>query len=58
MRIPFLLIFLSIQINGANWPQWLGPKRDAIWREEGIMPEALLDLPPFPPVRLLKWRQF
>ena len=37
MRIPFLLIFVSIQIHGADWPQWLGPKRDAVWREEGII---------------------
>ena len=37
MRIPFLLLFASIQIHGADWPQWLGPKRDAVWREEGII---------------------
>jgi len=20
-----------------DWPQWLGPNRDSIWREEGIV---------------------
>ena len=37
MRISFLLLFVSIQIHCADWPQWLGPKRDAVWREEGII---------------------
>jgi outer membrane protein assembly factor BamB len=23
--------------RGADWPQWLGPKRDGVWREEGIL---------------------
>src|SRR5579862_8511916 len=35
---------------GDDWPQWLGPKRDGVWREQGIVqkfPEG------GPPVR---WR--
>jgi outer membrane protein assembly factor BamB len=23
--------------RGDDWPQWLGPKRDAVWRENGIL---------------------
>lgn len=23
--------------NAADWPQWLGPQRDSVWREEGIL---------------------
>lgn len=23
--------------RGDDWPQWLGPQRDAIWREDGIL---------------------
>ena len=22
---------------GDDWPQWLGPKRDSVWRERGIV---------------------
>src|SRR5437763_16839722 len=24
-----------------DWPQWLGPKRDAVWRETGILDKLL-----------------
>src|SRR3954454_6748487 len=23
--------------RGDDWPQWMGPKRDAVWRETGIL---------------------
>ena len=23
----------------ADWPQWMGPQRDNVWREEGIVTE-------------------
>ena len=22
---------------GDDWPQWLGPKRDGVWRESGLV---------------------
>jgi outer membrane protein assembly factor BamB len=25
------------EVSGDDWPQWLGPKRDGIWRETGIL---------------------
>src|SRR5215470_11008223 len=32
------LLALSIQIVHADdWPQWLGPQRDGVWRETGIL---------------------
>jgi outer membrane protein assembly factor BamB len=31
-----LLLFLGLG-RGDDWPQWLGPKRDGVWREEGIV---------------------
>lgn len=39
------LIALYISSSGiaADWPQWLGPERDSVWREKGIVdsfPEA------------------
>jgi outer membrane protein assembly factor BamB len=37
-----LLFFLGAQSSGPaaavqDWPQWLGPKRDGVWRETGIV---------------------
>ena len=32
-----LLSFGSISILASEWPQWLGPQRDGIWREDGIV---------------------
>lgn len=31
-----LSVFGSIA-NADDWPQWLGPKRDGVWREKGIL---------------------
>ncbi len=46
-----LLMLTPAQWAGADdWPQWLGPRRDAVWRETGIVEQ----FPPGgPPVR---WR--
>lgn len=30
-------ILLSSSARADDWPQWLGPQRDAIWREGGIL---------------------
>jgi len=42
MRIPALCLiitlFTSLQsISADDWPQWLGPNRDSVWRETGIV---------------------
>src|SRR5437762_766946 len=34
-----------------DWPQWLGPRRDGVWREQGIMAK----FPPGGPK--VRWRQ-
>jgi len=36
--------------RGEDWPQWLGPKRDSVWRETGIVDK----FPPGGPV--VKWK--
>jgi outer membrane protein assembly factor BamB len=50
-RYLFLTLLLSTAAARADdWPQWLGPQRDGIWRETGIIqafPEAGLNV---------KWR--
>lgn len=41
------LLFVNTGV-GDDWPQWLGPKRDSLWREDGIVdrfPEDGLPIP-------------
>src|SRR3954466_4099609 len=28
---------LAMATRADDWPQWLGPKRDGVWRESGII---------------------
>ena len=45
--VPHALIFLFLAVSlggfpatavhGDDWPQWLGPQRDGVWREKGII---------------------
>ncbi len=32
-----ILLALSGILHADDWPQWLGPQRDAVWRETGII---------------------
>src|SRR4051812_44452490 len=32
-----ILVFRGGLARGDDWPQWLGPHRDGIWREQGIL---------------------
>src|SRR5437660_4252473 len=32
-----LLTCLPLSLLADDWPQWLGPRRDAVWRESGIL---------------------
>ncbi|MFN4261497.1 MAG: PQQ-binding-like beta-propeller repeat protein [Gemmataceae bacterium] len=40
-RIGLLLLVLCVGgtagVRAADWPQWLGPQRDGVWRETGIL---------------------
>ncbi len=45
-----VLLGFSAVVHGDDWPQWLGPQRDSVWREQGIVEE-------FPENGLpVKWR--
>lgn len=45
------VLLLSLRSAGADdWPQWLGPKRDSVWRETGILDRFPRDGLP------VKWR--
>ena len=32
-----LLCALGVTAWAGDWPQWLGPQRDSVWREDGIV---------------------
>lgn len=35
---PFLILFcITLPLRADDWPQWLGPQRDGIWREQGLI---------------------
>lgn len=36
-RTLLSVIFLAVPASAADWPQWLGPNRDGIWSEDGIL---------------------
>src|SRR6185295_12841311 len=40
-RILALACLLAVSVAGSihadDWPQWRGPKRDGVWRENGIV---------------------
>jgi outer membrane protein assembly factor BamB len=45
-----VLLLASSDSRGEDWPQWLGPRRDGVWRETGIVQT-------FPPAGLkIRWR--
>src|SRR5512136_2579989 len=39
-----------LSLLGDDWPQWLGPQRDGIWRETGILKSFSAGGPP------VRWR--
>ena len=44
MNLPARLIAVAVigaagsAAHGDDWPQWMGPRRDAVWRERGLAP--------------------
>jgi outer membrane protein assembly factor BamB len=40
------LLLCATSIFADDWPQWLGPKRDSIWRETGIVERFPANGPP------------
>jgi len=44
-RVPFCL-----PLRADDWPQWLGPRRDSVWRETGIVEKFPASGPP------IRWR--
>lgn len=34
-----MVFLVQSSVRADDWPQWLGPKRDSVWRETGILDE-------------------
>lgn len=32
-----LLVLATAPLHADDWPQWLGPQRDGVWREKGVL---------------------
>ena len=48
---PFAVLVFLGPLLADDWPQWLGPNRDSVWREKGIVDR-------FPREGLpIKWRR-
>src|SRR4051812_1140848 len=46
MRAALLLCLLLVSaLRADDWPQWLGPQRDSVWRETGIIEKFPADGP-------------
>ena len=45
-----LMAVLAVAAGGDDWPQWLGPRGDGVWREDGILSKFPVGGPP------VKWR--
>ena len=45
-----LSLLLLSTVRAADWPQWLGPQRDGVWRETGIVKTFSTNGPP------IRWR--
>jgi outer membrane protein assembly factor BamB len=39
-------VLFTAPVAASEWPQWLGPKRDAIWDEKGLITKFPKDGPP------------
>lgn len=37
LRPAFLALWLASILSADDWPQWLGPQRDGVWRETGVL---------------------
>lgn len=36
-RALLVALLCLVAVRADDWPQWMGPKRDAVWRETGIL---------------------
>lgn len=37
LSAALIVLNFNLAVHADDWPQWLGPKRDGVWREDGIL---------------------
>lgn len=37
LPLAFSLVLMTTGLFAADWPQWMGPNRDNVWREDGVL---------------------
>jgi outer membrane protein assembly factor BamB len=50
MTLLTVTLLGATAVRGDDWPQWMGPQRDGVWRESGILEKFPKDGP------TIKWR--
>jgi outer membrane protein assembly factor BamB len=50
LSLVCLQLLLANSLRGDDWPRWLGPKGDSVWRESGIIEKFPASGPP------IRWR--
>ena len=46
LLLPACVLFAAHFVRADDWPQWLGPHRDDVWREQGIVDKFPSNGPP------------
>src|SRR4051812_26645131 len=50
LALTLALTLAAAPLHADDWPQWLGPQRDSVWRETGILEKFPAEGPP------VRWR--
>src|SRR6267154_1936135 len=50
LAFAFFFVLSAAPLRADDWPQWLGPQRDGVWRETGIIDKFPQGGPP------VRWR--
>jgi outer membrane protein assembly factor BamB len=45
LAVAFATVSCALPLAAADWPQWLGPTRDGVWKEDGILDKLPADGP-------------
>jgi hypothetical protein len=47
LGVFYAWLLVGNTLYADDWPQWLGPGRDSVWRESGIVEKFPTNGPPF-----------
>jgi len=46
LLLPCVLLTAAEKVQADDWPQWMGPQRDGVWRESGTLERFTTNGPP------------